>query len=211
MTMEPDFWRSRWHEGRIGFHEGRPNTFLVRHHDWLAGCRRVLVPLCGKAEDLAYLASLGHEVIGIELVEDAVRQFFAEHDVTPEVATRDGMTVYTAGALTIIAGDYFATTAALVGAIDGIYDRAALIALPPELRPRYIAHLRTLAPAARHELLITLEDPAGGPEGPPFSVPEREVREHFASDRVTRVDEAPATRGRAGVDMIERCYTVELA
>ena len=80
--MDPAFWNSRWAKGKIGFHEGAPNSYLVKHHDKLATCPRLLVPLCGKAVDLAYLAALGHEVVGVELVEDAVKAFFAEHAQT---------------------------------------------------------------------------------------------------------------------------------
>jgi thiopurine S-methyltransferase len=207
--MDHTFWRARWTEGRIGFHEGTPNRFLTRHGDWLAGCRRILVPLCGKTEDLAYLAGRGHEVVGVELVEDAVRQFFAEHAATPEVTAREGFSIYSAGAITVLAGDFFATTPALVGALDGIYDRAALIALPPDLRRRYVAHLGTIAPAARRELLVCLDCPDGSDEGPPFSVPEAEVRAHFADRTVTVVDQAPDPRGRAG--WFERCYRIALA
>ena len=77
--MEPSFWLERWRENRIGFHEGHPNSYLERHRSELGAGRRVLVPLCGKTEDLAYLASLGHHVVGIELAEAAARAFFVEH------------------------------------------------------------------------------------------------------------------------------------
>ena len=80
-------WLKRWREGRTGFHEGRPNDLLVHHAARLAGCRRVLVPLCGKSEDLAFLAARGHDVVGVELAEQAVQAFFAEHDLAPSTAT----------------------------------------------------------------------------------------------------------------------------
>lgn len=206
-----DFWRSTWEQGRIGFHEGQTNAFLLRHGDWLAGCRRILVPLCGKAHDLAYLASRGHEVVGVELVEDAVRQFFAEHDATPAVTARNGFAIYTAGPITILAGDLFSTTATLVGRIDGIYDRGALVALPPDLRARYVPHVRALAPEARRELLVSIEYPAGAIAGPPFSVEEPEVRAWFRDADMRVVEDRPDPRGRAEGKMIERCYTIELA
>jgi thiopurine S-methyltransferase len=201
------FWHARWQEGRIGFHEGQPNSFLTTHHAWLAGCRRVLVPLCGKTADLAFLASQGHAVVGVELVEDAVQQFFAEHGATPDVTRQRDLAIYAARSITIIAGDLFATTEAIVGAIDGIYDRAALIALPADLRPRYTAHLRALAPNARRELLVSLDYPEGAAEGPPFSVPEGEVRALLPDATVSLIDSAPDPRGRAGGQ--QRCYTIE--
>lgn len=207
--MERAFWFTRWQEGRIGFHEGQPNAFLIKHGEWLARCRRILVPLCGKAEDLAYLASRGHEVVGIELVEDAVRQFFTEHQMTPEVTTAGGCVIYSAGSITVIAGDFFAATAASFGPVDGIFDRAALVALPREMRARYVAHLRELAPGAERMLLVGFEFPSAG-EGPPFSVEETEVRELLAGDDVQLVETAPDPRGRYGGKAIERCYTIAL-
>lgn len=207
--MNPDSWFASWREGRIGFHEGAPNTFLACHEARLAGLHRVLVPLCGKAEDLAFLASRGHEVIGVELVEDAVRAFFAEHDLTPAITRRGGLAVYTAGAITVLAGDVFTVTRTDVGTIDAVYDRAALIALPPDVRPRYVAHLRMLIPAGTPGLLVTLEYPQDQMTGPPFAVPEPEVRALYA--RAELLDERAATGGRlatAGFAARERCFGI---
>ncbi|HVK85943.1 MAG TPA: thiopurine S-methyltransferase [Kofleriaceae bacterium] len=206
--MEAEFWRGRWREGSIGFHEGAPNAYLTTYLGELPGTR-VLVPLCGKTEDLAYLASHGREVIGIELVEDAVRTFFAEHAVEPEITRRGVLTQYTAGAVTIFAGDVFAVTRDDVGTIDAIYDRAALVALPPEMRERYVAHLGALAAAATPVLLVTLAYPQDRMQGPPFSVPDAEVRAHY--DAVVQLEERPAVGGRASdVGAMERCYRAAL-
>lgn len=206
--MDATFWNERWAEGRIGFHEGRPNDYLVRHVDRLGAARRVLVPLCGKAHDLAFLASRGHTVVGVELVEDAVRAFFAEHDVTPTVERCGALTAYRAGAITIFAGDWFATGAELLGPVDAFYDRAALIALPPAMRPRYAAHLRAVAPAATG-LLITLEYPADAIDGPPFSVLADEVHALHGDGRVAELEHGPARGGRLppGVGR-ERCFVI---
>ncbi|NVB84413.1 MAG: thiopurine S-methyltransferase [Kofleriaceae bacterium] len=204
--MDPAFWNARWQEGRIGFHEGVPNVFLAKYGDRLADKRRILVPLCGKTEDLAYLASRGHEVVGIELVEDAVRQFFAEHQTTPAIEKRGPFTAYTSGPITIFAGDFFASTRETVGEIDAIYDRAALIALPPPLRDRYVPHLRQIAATARRELLVVVEYPDGSFEGPPFSVDDAEVRRRFADASIEELETAPEPRGRANGQMMERCY-----
>ncbi len=207
--MDASFWIERWAEGRIGFHEGKPNHFLERHADRLTGARRVLVPLCGKAVDLAFLAARGHEVVGVELVEDAVRQFFAEHGVTPAVTPRGAFVQYTAGAITIFAGDWFGTDAALLGPIDAVYDRAALIAMPPALRARYVNHQRTLAGDAPI-LLVTLEYPQEVMEGPPFAVLEDEVRRLHAPARVELVDEAAGRTARLPPDAPcrEKCFLV---
>lgn len=189
--MEPTFWIDRWREGRIGFHEGAPNALLAKHHPRLVG-PRVLVPLCGKAEDLAFLAHHGHEVIGIELVEDAVRAFFAEHALTPEVRRQGATTAYTADAITILAGDFFAVEPADVGAIDEIYDRAALIALPPDMRRQYAYRVYARMPPGTRALVVDLEYPQEEKQGPPFSVDAAEMRalfgERWAVDLLERRD-----------------------
>jgi len=208
--VEPSFWSARWAEGRIGFHEGKPNSYLERHAARIASARRVLVPLCGKAVDLAYLASLGHEVVGVELVEDAVRQFFDGQGVTPEVRPRGAFTAYAASTITIFVGDMFATDATLLGAIDAVYDRAALIALPPAMRSRYAAHVRALAGAAPI-LLVTLEYPQEVMEGPPFAVLEDEVRSLYAGARIDLIDQGPGRTARLPPETPcrEKCFFVQ--
>jgi len=209
--MDLAFWQTRWREGRIGFHEAKPNQYLERHADRLANHPHVLVPLCGKAEDLAYLASRGHEVIGVELVEDAVRAFFTEHGLTPTIENRDGFVVYSSPSITLYAGDLFAISRSMIGPIDAIYDRAALIAFPDELRRRYVDHLRTLAPKGARVLVITLEYDQARMEGPPFSVEEAELRMLYDGTSIELLSEGPNTRIRDNAPPItERCFAITL-
>lgn len=174
--MDPQFWHERWARGEIGFHRGDVHPLLVRHGAPLAG-RRVLVPLCGKSLDLVHLAGLGCTVVGIELSAAAIGAFFAERGLEPAVTTQSPGRVWEAGPYTLLEGDYFAFSAADLGApCTGLYDRAALIALPPERRAAYAAHTaRLLAPDA-WGLVITLDYPQEAMAGPPFAVPEAEVR-----------------------------------
>jgi thiopurine S-methyltransferase len=210
--MEPEFWSARWQAGQIGFHEGRPNRFLERHLTVLGLDRRVLVPLCGKSVDLAFLAGRGHQVVGVELVEDAARAFFAEQGLTPSVDRLPDFVSYQVGAITILCGDVFATTRAVVGPVDALYDRAALIALPPAMRARYVAHLRALLPKASPGLLVTIEYPQAAMDGPPFAVLEDEVRGHYAGAQVTLLDDQPLVSARLPADAAgrERSFALRL-
>ena len=211
--MHAGFWHDRWKAGQISFHEGRPNAFLEQHAERLGGSRRVLVPLCGKADDLAYLAGLGHDVVGVELVEEAVAAFFAEHGLTPAIARDEAFVRYQASGITILAGDVFATNEGVVGPIDALYDRAALIALPAELRVRYVEHVRGLLAPGSPGLLITLEYPQEAMAGPPFAVGEDEVRALFAGAEVTLLDDVPLESPRlraTGASGRERCYALGL-
>ena len=66
-----------------------------------------------------------------------------------------------------------------LGTIDAVYDRAALVALPPEVRSRYTGHLMELTNKAP-QLLICYDYDQDLMEGPPFSVSGEEIRRHYA-------------------------------
>jgi thiopurine S-methyltransferase len=207
-----DDWLARWRGDRIGFHEGHPNALLERHIARFAGCRRVFVPLCGKAEDLAYLATRGHDVVGVELVEEAVQAFFAEHGLVPSIAPRGPCVAYQAGAFALLVGDFFTLTPDLLGPVDALYDRAALIALPPEIRPRYVASLRALVPAGALALVITLEYDQRAVAGPPFAVLEAELRALYAGATIELLGEQAATDvgkcSQSAVPATWRCFAI---
>lgn len=171
--MDADFWHQRWHQGEIGFHLDQVNPLLRRH--WQApAASRVLVPLCGKSRDLLWLRDQGHEVIGVELSALAAHQFFAESGLEPEVETRAHFECWHVPGIEIYCGDFLTLTSELLGTVDAFYDRAALVALPPQMRSDYTHKLMTLAPAAQG-LLITLNYPQALVEGPPFAVSDEVV------------------------------------
>jgi thiopurine S-methyltransferase len=210
--MESAFWRARWAEHKIGFHEGHPNAFLESHIARLDGRYRILVPLCGKAEDLAFLAASGHAVVGVELVEDAAVQFFAEHSIVPTVERHPDHVLYKHDELVVIVGDWFAMTPAIVGHVDGVYDRAALIAMPPEMRPSYVTQLKSLVAPGAWGLVIGLEYAEGVFDGPPFSVGEAEIRGYYPA--LEFLGEGANRSGRIaslGIASMQRCYAVQIS
>lgn len=180
VIMEHAFWIERWQQGRIGFHRSDVNGMLLRHHAVLAAGSRVLVPLCGKSLDMGWLAAQGHQVVGIELSRIAVEAFFAEHGLEPRVEERDSYLRFSTGGIEILCGDLFAIGAEDVGAVTAWYDRAAMIALPPAMRARYVEHLAGLVPPGARGLLVTLDYAPPLIEGPPFSVDEADVQARCA-------------------------------
>ncbi|OOG57794.1 thiopurine S-methyltransferase [Rhodanobacter sp. B05] len=183
--MDPDFWHQRcWREGRTGFHQDRPTPLLLEHWPALALSpgSRVFVPLAGKSLDIVWLAAQGHRVLGVELSPLAVAQFFDEHGLAPQVHHSHRGRHYRAGNIELICGDVFGLDADVLADCAAVYDRAALIALPPPLRRRYVRELHALLPAGCRALLITLEYPPHEKRGPPFAVPEAEMRELYGRD-----------------------------
>lgn len=194
--MDPGFWLERWRTQQIGFHEGQPNDLLVAHADRLRDARSVYVPLCGKAEDLAYLAGRGHDVIGSELAHEAVSAFFTEHGLTPRKDDVQGVARFRAAGVTILEGDALTLTQTHTGVVDGIYDRAALVAIDPSDRERYVEVNARLLRTGGVMLLVSLTYDQSQLEGPPWSVPEEQVRALFeARFQIEKLQTRPADAG----------------
>ncbi|WP_025113151.1 thiopurine S-methyltransferase [Pseudomonas sp. H1h] len=176
--MQPEFWHKKWESNQIGFHLPEVNPYLQRHWPQLAlqAQARVLVPLCGKSLDLAWLAGRGHQVLGIELSERAIEDFFGEHQIAPQISEKGAFKVYRGDGIELWCGDFFALTAGDVADCAALYDRAALIALPPAMRERYATHLQQILPQAVQGLLITLDYDQAQMSGPPFAVGDDEVQ-----------------------------------
>jgi thiopurine S-methyltransferase len=182
--MEPTFWQERWARNQIGFHLPEVNPYLQRHWPQLALAEgsKVLVPLCGKSLDLMWLASHGLRVMGVELSEQAVEAFFSEQNLVPRITRRNAFTVYQADLIEVWCGDFFALDAEALIGCAALYDRAALIALPPLMRAQYAEQLNRLLPSGCQGLLITLDYDQTQKAGPPFAVTDEEVKVLFGSD-----------------------------
>ena len=179
--MQPEFWHKKWASNQIGFHLPQVNPYLQRF--WpdlnLSSDARVLVPLCGKSLDLLWLAGRGHRVLGIELSEKAVEDFFSEQQLQPQISEHGVFKVYRAGTIELWCGDVFALSAEDVADCSALYDRAAVIALPAPMRERYAEHLQNILPAGLKGLLITLDYDQSQISGPPFSVDNAQVQHLF--------------------------------
>ena len=174
--MEHEFWHNKWKANEIGFHRAEPNSNLTEHLPKLnlKPGAKIFVPLCGKTLDIGYLLGCGFDVVAVELHENAVAQLFEELGVTPEVSDVGDLKKYRSDKVTVYAGDFFELGPEHLGAVDAIYDRAALVALPEAMRQRYAARLPELTSKAP-QLLVTFDYDQSQYDGPPFSIPESAV------------------------------------
>ncbi|KTD15969.1 thiopurine S-methyltransferase [Legionella lansingensis] len=178
-----DFWLKIWQADNIPFHQDKINPDLIQY--WpslnLSPGAKVLVPLCGKSLDLLWLMQQGFHIIGIELSELAVQCFASENNLPMTKRLDQGFICYSAPSISIWVEDIFNLNRDFIGQVDAIYDRAALIAIPAKLRPRYIKTcLQWLAPQGKI-LLKTLTYEEKQMEGPPFSVDDAEVKALYSS------------------------------
>ncbi|WP_339431200.1 MULTISPECIES: thiopurine S-methyltransferase [unclassified Pseudomonas] len=215
--MQPEFWHKKWASDQIGFHQPEVNPHLQRHWPDLSipVSARVLVPLCGKSLDLLWLAGRGHKVLGVELSEKAVEDFFSEQRVSPQISERGIFKVYRAGSIELWCGDFFALKADDVADCAALYDRAAMIALPSPMREQYAAHLQQILPQGLQGLLITLDYDQSQMSGPPFAVLDDEVQRLLGGGWQVQVLEQQDVLGeswkflQAGVTRLEeRVYRI---
>lgn len=181
--METEFWQKAWAKSaEPGWQQKSANSLLVAH--W-AACKAVpgesvFVPLCGRSPDINWLLNFGHKVIGIDLSRSALQRFCDESglDVKPE--EHNGFTVFKAPQLTLYAGDFFSSTPDMFSGISRVYDRASIVAMPPNMRERYVSHLRSVVPSQAEMFTIAMAYDQSKMQGPPFSVEETELRKFFA-------------------------------
>jgi thiopurine S-methyltransferase len=186
--MQAEYWRRKWLDDQIGFHQQKVNSRLQKYWPELdvPDKSTVFVPLCGKSLDMLWLHLQGHPVLGIELSEKAIQAFFAENDLPCQHHRTGDFEVYSgiehAQGITLMAGDFFSLTPAQVAHCQGFYDRAALIAMDPEMRVKYASQMGKIVPVGARGLLLTIAYDQQRLQGPPFSVPDDNVRKLLGTD-----------------------------
>ena len=178
--MDTTFWLQKWETNNIAFHNSEANPLLVQYFKGLSleQDSRVFVPLCGKTLDIAWLLDNGYRVAGAELIEIAIEQLFAELGLKPTISEVGETKHYSATNIDIFVGDIFNLSSQMLGPVDAIYDRAALVALPRDMRNRYTPHLRAITKTAP-QLLINYDYDQTLMTGPPFSISNEEVKQHY--------------------------------
>ena len=198
--MEPSFWHQRWEKNETGWHESKANPVLVKyfHELSLAKGRRVFVPLCGKTRDIAWLLSHGYRVAGAELSQLAIEQLFMDLGLQPDISGVDEVHQWSAKNIDIFVGNIFTLSRKILGPVDAVYDRAALVALPGDMRPLYTAHLTDMTHKAP-QLLICYDYDQRLMDGPPFSVSHEEVHRHYGDNyEITLLASAEVAGGLKG-------------
>ena len=204
--MNPEFWQTRWQEKRIGFNQSQVNTLLVKYFSKLnlSADSRIFVPLCGKSIDMLWLAHQGFDVVGVELVESAAQEFFIEQDIPytiKEHSHHSNIKCYQGQVLeqtiTLWVADIFALNSDDIGHVDAVYDRAALIAMPAELRPQYTKQVINLS-QNMPQLLLTLNYDQNERAGPPFSISQEQVQQYYGNYyQMNKLEEEPSTLNAA--------------
>jgi len=218
--MKSSFWLERWEANEIGFHQAEINLHLQEH--WpqmgLESGGKVFVPLSGKSADLLWLLAQGYRVMGVELSKVAVEAFFKENDLQAQVREQGDFQIYEIEGLEIWQGDFFQLQKADLSGVMAVFDRASLVALPPEMRKDYVEKIQEILPRGTQMLLVSMDYNQEEMQGPPFAVTNQEVLDlysgfakihHLANHDIFQ--ESPRFQERGLTRLKERVYGLILA
>jgi len=219
--MKQSYWLDRWQRDDIGFHQDLVNPYLLKYWHTLnvpAGSR-VFVPLCGKTYDMVWLRNQELDVFGVEFSALAINAFYDENKMTPCCRpSPDGkFNHYSADHIDILCGDFFEMDKHDLSDISAVFDRASLVALPPETRRRYVNHLLNILPPATQILLISFDYPQSEMQGPPYAVPYKEITEQYQDEaevhlleRIDVLEENPRFQERGLSRLQESVFLITL-
>ncbi|KAG5362221.1 putative thiopurine S-methyltransferase [Yarrowia sp. C11] len=117
----------------------------------------------------------------------------SRYEIEPKVSKNASgkLTIYESGNTQVWCGDLFDLDAEDLKDVTAIYDRASVIALPPDMREQFASHLGALITKPQG-LLLSLEYDQSKVSGPPHSVPDAEVQKLFGSHwKLTLLEEIP--------------------
>lgn len=182
--MELSYWKSRWRKKKVGFHMPGGYPGLIKH--WaslkIPPSATVIVPFCGKSRDLIHLSKHCARVIGVEISEVAIHEFLTDNNLHAEHSSYKGFKIFKTGNMELWCGDFLKLPVQKIPVPDLIYDKAALVALPPEKRGAYAEKVLALSiPETRillHHFIYNQDEMPG----PPFSVTKEEIRILFGKN-----------------------------
>jgi len=194
--MDADFWHAKWHSNQIGFYQTAGNPLLQKHLAALGLTKgaRIFLPLCGKTGDIAWLLSQGFQVAGAELSPLAIDQLFEDLGLTPTRTAYGDLTKVSATGLDIFVGDIFDLTLPMLAEVDAVYDRAAYVALPEDIRPKYAQHMQGIT-AKAPQLLITFDYDPSTVSGPPHAITATELQATYGANYTIKTLEVTHPKG----------------
>ena len=148
-------------------------------------------------------------MVGVELSETAVQELFEDLSLNPKVTEIKDFKIYSADRIHIFVGDFFNLSYNLLAQVDAIYDRAALVALPEEMRKEYSSYLMEITNTAP-QLLIVFDYDQNVVSGPPFSISEKEIKQHYGTSYSVELLESVDMNGglKGQVEANENVWTL---
>jgi SAM-dependent methyltransferase len=172
---QPTFWNERYAAGRTPWESSGVPPRLARFLAAHPRGGRVLVPGCGRGQEVAAFAAAGWDALALDFSAEAIAQ--ARAAVRAELADR------------IVLGDFF-THPFAAGSFDLVYERTFFCALPPSRRAALLARTATLLRPGG--LLVGFYYTSEETGGPPYALHAADHDALFTADFVPERDEPVA-------------------
>ncbi len=176
------YWYERWKNKDTAFDQKLPNQFLVKHLPKIkySNTNICFVPLCGSSIDMLYLEQQGFKVVGVEISEQAILQFFNTHNIPyKKNRTINDFKCFYSNKIKIVCADILEINLDEIDQQPVLwYDRGGYVALPNAIRESYAKKMIEICGHQTQILLnTTIHD--GNPEQPPFSITQKELKSTF--------------------------------
>lgn len=152
--MTPDDWRKSWQDGdSTFFHSDNLSPIFLKMKEEIINGKdhaKVFVPFCGKVLEMKWLAENGHVVVGVEVSEDGIKQFFEENKlpyITKEIQTVSG-TLYECTdktmCLKLYCCSFYDFKPEVENNFDAVWDSAAFQASNKADRKQYVSIIHSV-------------------------------------------------------------------
>lgn len=180
-------WMDMWEGKNFPWHLSFVHQAIDKHAQILMTSpqakNKIFVPLCGKTVDIKFLADLGNEVVGVEVSEIAVKDFFKEHNIdytsedVPAVKGKLFRSNDHKHKIKLYCCDLFLFSSEIESGFSGIWDRGSYQAMLISDRERYTRVMKTLVhPGIGYLMEMPDRDLE---KGPPYCVPVDVVEKEF--------------------------------
>ncbi|XP_012875771.1 PREDICTED: thiopurine S-methyltransferase-like [Dipodomys ordii] len=181
--------RPEWLTGDTAFHQEKGNQLLKKYLETFLNGQsgpKIFFLLCGKAIEMRCFADQGHSVVGVEISELGIQEFFKEQNLSyseEQLIEIPGATVFksSSGNISPHCCSIFYLPRANTGNFDRIWYRGALVAINPDDRKRYTDIILPLSRKGFHYLLAVLSYDPTKHAGPQFYVTGAEIRGLFGT------------------------------
>ncbi|NVJ65705.1 MAG: thiopurine S-methyltransferase [Gammaproteobacteria bacterium] len=186
--MDFDFWDNCWHRDSQPFHVTSEHPLLAKHLDRFDPDEKLLLPLSGKSVDPIFLAQHQIYSTAVEFNPKAVEAFIKENKLAPKKSETDNGVQFQLANFEVWLADFFALTSEEIGLFSQVFDRAALVALPEDLRQRYAKHLASMLKPQAKIFMVTMDYDPEQMDGPPFHINQSQLQTYFPSAEIVEID-----------------------
>ncbi|CAC5361199.1 TPMT [Mytilus coruscus] len=149
--MTVDKWTKLWKEDKTN-HTPKLCTMFTKHVDKLINSRervKTFVPLCGKAVEIKWLWDKGHEVVGVNCGDKALKEFFEENKIGYSVvnipAVKGKLYKSEDGRIRLYCCDFYQFNSAIESGFGAVWDHSgSLIAVDLAEQEKYVDIIKSL-------------------------------------------------------------------